>query len=152
MSLSDPLPLPSTQRVFRPDPTSFALREEHRRATFSVSEVPPSTVLVTVHGEVDATNAGPLASYVEKRLGAARQLALDLQTVEFFGTPGFAALTNINVACERAGVRWTLLAGTHVYRLLRICDPHNELPVAVPAAKYTRTRPGDRELLVSGDH
>ncbi|MCV7369106.1 anti-anti-sigma factor [Mycolicibacterium duvalii] len=152
MSLSESLPPPSTQRVFRPDPTSFALREEHHRATFSVSELPQSTIRVTVHGEIDATNAIPLARYVEKRLGAARALALDLQTVEFFGASGFAALTNINVACDRAGVRWTLLAGAHVQRLLRICDPLNELPVAVPVAKYSRTGPGDRKLLVGGDH
>lgn len=152
MSLSEYRPAPSTQRVFRPDPTSFALREEHHRATFSATEVPPSTVLVTVHGDIDATNATALARYVEKRLGAARRLTLDLQTVEFFGGSGFAALTNIDVACEHAGVRWTLLAGSEVYRLLRICDPDHELPVAAPAAKYFRTRPRNRQLLVGGDH
>ncbi|MGE2832988.1 STAS domain-containing protein [Mycobacterium sp. SMC-4] len=152
MSLSEHRPAPSTQRVFRPDPASFALREEHYRATFSATQVPPSTVLVTVHGEIDAMNSTALARYIEKRLGAARRLTLDLQTVEFFGASGFAALLNINVACERAGVRWTLLAGSHVYRLLRICDPDHELPVAAAAAKYLRTRPRNRELLVSGDH
>ncbi|UXA18546.1 STAS domain-containing protein [Mycobacterium sp. SMC-4] len=151
MSYSESLPAPSTQRVFRPDPTSFALREEHHRATFSVSEVTPSTVVVTVHGEIDATNAVALARYIERHLGSAATLTLDLQTVEFFGTAGFAALTNINVACERAGLRWTLLAGAHVNRLLRICDPDNELPVAA-TAKYIRTGPGNRKLLVGGDH
>ncbi|QZT60604.1 STAS domain-containing protein [Mycolicibacterium austroafricanum] len=138
----------STQRVFRPDPTSFELREEHHRATFSACELPPSTVLVTIHGEVDATNSMALACYIEKRLGGARKLILDLQTVEFFGASGFAALSNINVVCARSGVRWTLLAGTHVRRLLRICDPVRELPVSEPTAKYSRTRPSDRKLLV----
>lgn len=150
MSLSEPLPAPATQRVFRPDPTSFDLREEHHRATFSASQLSPSTVLVTIHGEVDATNSTALANYIEKRLGASRKLVLDLQTVEFFAAAGFAALSNINVVCARRGVRWSLLAGAHVRRLLKICDPMRELPVGAPSAKYSRARPSDRKLLISG--
>lgn len=150
MSLSEPLPAPATQRVFRPDPTSFDLREEHHRATFSASQLSPSTVLVTIHGEVDATNSTALANYIEKRLGASRKLVLDLQTAEFFAAAGFAALSNINVVCARRGVRWSLLAGAHVRRLLKICDPMRELPVAAPSAKYSRARPSDRKLLIGG--
>ncbi|MDA2891590.1 STAS domain-containing protein [Mycolicibacterium sp. BiH015] len=150
MSLSEPLPASATQRVFRPDPTSFDLREEHHRATFSASQLSPSTVLVTIHGEIDATNSTALANYIEKRLGASRKLILDLQTVEFFGAAGFAALSNINVVCARRGVRWSLLAGTHVRRLLKVCDPRRELPVAQESAKYSRTRPSNRELLIGG--
>ncbi|MGV2972038.1 hypothetical protein [Mycolicibacterium sp. D3] len=33
---------PGTQRVFRPDPRAFALREEHRWATFSTAQHPPT--------------------------------------------------------------------------------------------------------------
>jgi anti-anti-sigma factor len=150
MSITDPLPAPSTQRVFRPDPTSFGLREEHHRATFSACLLPPSTVLVTVHGEVDANNGMALARYVEKRLGGAHKVILDLQTVEFFAASGFAALSNVNVVCARGGVRWSLLAGTNVRRLLSICDPQRELPVAEPGGKYARARAGDRQLLVGG--
>jgi anti-anti-sigma factor len=138
--------------VFRPDPTSFELREEHHRATFSACELPPATVLVTIHGEIDATNNMALARYIERRLGGSRKLILDLQTVEFFAACGFAALTNVNVACARAGVRWQLLAGPHVRRLLRICDPMRELPVAAGSPKYSRTRPSDRKLLVGGNN
>lgn len=142
----------STRRVFRPDPTSFELREEQHRATFSACQLPPHTVLVTIHGEIDAANATALAHYIEKRLGQSRKLILDLQTVEFFAASGFAALTHIDVLCSRAGVRWSLLAGSHVLRLLRICDPDRELPVAAGSAKYIRTRPSNRKLLVGRDH
>ncbi|CAN3126789.1 STAS domain-containing protein [Mycobacterium sp. smrl_JER01] len=152
MSIYDPLPASSTQRVFRPDPTSFELREEQHRATFSACELPPATVLVTIHGEIDATNSMALARYIEKRLGAARKLILDLQTVEFFAASGFAALSNINIVCARRGVRWSLLAGPHVRRLLTICDPVRELPVAEAGGKYSRTRPGNRQLLIRGYH
>ena len=61
-----------------------------------------------------------------------------------------AALSNINVVCARRGVRWSLLAGAHVRRLLKICDPMRELPVAAPSAKYSRARPSDRNLLIGG--
>ncbi|AFM15294.1 anti-anti-sigma regulatory factor (antagonist of anti-sigma factor) [Mycolicibacterium chubuense NBB4] len=152
MSISQPLPPPSTQRVFRLDPTAFELREEHHRATFSATELPPSTLLVTIHGEIDATNSMALARYVEKRLAGARKLILDLQTVEFFAASGFAALMNINVVCGRTRVRWSLLAGPHVLRLLRTCDSARELPVAQASGKYSRTRPSDRKLLVGGNN
>ncbi|PRC60326.1 anti-anti-sigma factor, partial [Mycobacterium sp. ITM-2017-0098] len=49
-------------------------------------------MLITIHGEVDATNSMALARYIEKRLCGARKLILDLQTVEFFAASGFAAL------------------------------------------------------------
>jgi anti-anti-sigma factor len=155
LSISEYLPPPATQRVFRPDPTAFALREDHHRATFSATEQrgPAGTeVLITVHGEIDAVNAMTLARYVERRVTGSRRLVVDLQTVEFFAASGFAALTNIGVVCARTRVRWSLLAGPHVARVLRVCDVDGELPVAAPSAKYFRTLPGDRELLVGGDH
>lgn len=160
VSISEPVPAPSTQRVYRPDPRSFDLREEHHRATFSACQLAPaaptapSKVLVTIHGEIDATNSAALARYVERRIAGARRLVLDLQTVEFFAASGFAALSNININCARTDVQWSLLAGPHVWRLLQICDPGRELPVARDgsAGKYLRTRPSNRKLLIGGDH
>lgn len=154
MSISEPLTAPSTQRVFRPDPRSFELREEHHRATFSASQLPASKVLVTIHGEIDATTGPALADYVERRIAGSRRLVLDLQTVEFFAASGFAALFHINVVCARTGVRWSLLAGSHVRRLLEICDPAAELPVSYDpsAGKYLHTLTGDRQLLVGGNN
>lgn len=154
MSSPEPVTAPSTQRVYRPDPRSFELREERHRATFSACQLPPWKVLVTIHGEIDATNSCALARYVERRIAGSSHLVLDLQTVEFFAASGFAALSNINIICARAGVEWSLLAGPHVGRLLAICDPARELPVArdASAGKYLRTRPSNRKLLVGGNH
>lgn len=153
-SISESVFPPSTQRVFRADPRSFDLREEHHRATFSACELSPEKVLITIHGEVDAANSRALACYVERRMAGFTRLVLDLQTVEFFGAAGFAALSNINITCRRMGVDWTLLAGSHVWRLLRICDCDRELPVSrdASATKYLRTRPSDSKLLVGGNH
>lgn len=143
---------PGTQRVFRPDPRSFVVREEHRWATFSTAQHPPDTVVVTIHGEIDASNSAALARYVEHRLGAAQSLVLDLQTVQFFAASGFAALTHLNVVCRRFGVRWSLLPGPHVDRMLRVCDPDRELPVVRSSVHNLRARAGDRQLLVGGNH
>lgn len=153
MSISEPLTAQGTRRVFRPDPRSFQLREEHHRATFSACQLPTSTVLVTIHGEIDATTSSALSDYVERRIAGAHRLVLDLQTVEYFSASAFAALYHINVVCAQAGVQWSLLAGSHVGRLLAVCDPARELPVSQHPSpgKYLRTLSGDRQLFVGGN-
>jgi anti-anti-sigma factor len=119
-----------TRRVFRPDPRTLDVREERHRGRFSASHLPPSTVLVTVEGDVDATNSRILVGYVERHVAASTRLVLDLKPVDFFGTAGFAALHNVNVICSQYGVDWVVLVGPHVRRLLQICDPDRTLPLA----------------------
>lgn len=100
----------------------------HYRAIFSACHLSKSTVLVTVRGEVDATNNRDLARYVERQLSGSTHLVLDLTEIEFFGTAGFAALHNVNVICARYAVSWELTVGPPLRRLLSICDPDNLLP------------------------
>jgi anti-anti-sigma factor len=114
--------------VFRGDPRLLHNQELHRRGSFSVCYL-PEAVFVTVEGEVDAANGRALARFVEQRLAGFDRLVVDLYSVEFFGTAGFAALHNINVVCRRSGVGWTLRAGPLVQRLLEICDTERHLPV-----------------------
>jgi anti-anti-sigma factor len=144
----------ATCRVFRPDPRSLDAGEAHHRARFAACHLPPSTVLVTVEGDVDATNGRYLARYVEAQVADATRLVLDLKPVDFFGTAGFAALHNVNVVCSRSGVDWVLLVGQHARRLLRICDPDGVLPLAEPQSgvEDLHTGAGDRKLLVGGNH
>ena len=110
------------------------------------------TVLVTVRGEVDATNSRILASYVERQIAGSTRLVLDLTVIEFFGTAGFAALHNINVICAGNGISWVLKVGPQLRRFLRICDPDNLLPLEDSAVKHLDAGPRDRQLLVGGDH
>jgi anti-anti-sigma factor len=141
-----------TCRVLRPDPRTLDRREEHSRGIFSACHLSDGTVLVTVRGEVDATNSRGLAGYIERQIAGSTRLVLDLTVIEFFGTAGFAALHNLNVICARYGVSWGLVAGPQVRRFLRICDPDNLLPLEDSAVDHLHTRPGDRELLVGGYH
>jgi anti-anti-sigma factor len=90
----------------------------------------PSSVVITALGELDASNAGQLADYVQRCATHAESLILDLSGLEFFGTAGFSALQTINVRCAGADLRWAVVPSRAVSRLLRICDPDNALPIA----------------------
>jgi anti-anti-sigma factor len=145
---------PGTRRVFRPDPRSLDLSEQHHRAVFTARHVADSTLTVSVDGEIDAANSRLLANYVERQAAASTQLILDLRLVDFFGTAGFAALHNVNVVCSRYGITWQLRAGRQIRRILAICDPDGTLPLEEPQSVLDDldTSPGDRELLVGGNH
>jgi anti-anti-sigma factor len=141
-----------TCRLFRAEPQSLDRREQHHRAIFSACHLEDTTVLVTVSGEVDATNNRALAAYVERQVVGSTRLVLDLSVIEFFGAAGFAALHNVNVICARYGVSWVLVAGPQLRRFLRICDPDNLLPLEDSAVNHLETAPRDRQLLVGGNH
>lgn len=141
-----------TCRVLRADPRTLDRREEHHRGIFSACHLSDATVLVTVRGEVDATNSRALAGYVERQLAASTRLVLDLTVIEFFGVAGFAALHNINAICARYGLSWVLIVGSQLRRFTAICDPENLLPVEDSAVDHPNTGPRDRELLVGGNH
>ena len=72
-----------TCRVIRPDPRSLDRREEHHRAVFSACHLSDTTVLVTVRGEVDATNSRVFAGYVERQVAGSTRLVLDLTVIDF---------------------------------------------------------------------
>lgn len=98
-------------------------------AHFATRWLPPSTAIVTVHGEVDAANADELFAYAAGHSGRMTQLVLDLTGVEFFGTAGFSALHTLNARCATDAVDWVLVPSPAVNRLLHICDPESALPV-----------------------
>ena len=136
-----------TCRVLRPDPRSLDRREEHHRGFFSACHLSDTTVLVTVRGEVDATNSRALAGYVERQVAGSTRLVLDLTVIEFFGTDGFAALHNVNVICARYGVPWVLSVGPQLRRFVGIYDPDHLLPLEDSAVDHPDAGPRDRELV-----
>ena len=102
---------------------------ENHTARFT-AEWGPSFVVITAHGELDASNAPHLADYVQRCAAHCKSIILNLSGLEFFGTAGFSALHTINVRCAGAEVRWAVVPGKAVSRVLRICDPDNTLPLA----------------------
>ena len=101
---------------------------ENHSARFTAEWI-SSRVVITAHGELDASNASQLADYVESCIAHSTSVIVDLSSLEFFGTAGFSALHLINVRCAGANLRWAVVPGKAVSRLLRICDPDNTLPL-----------------------
>lgn len=99
------------------------------RAVFAAQELTDGLVLVGVQGEVDATNRQALGRFVARHIRVSKQLILDLTDVEFFGSQGFTALYYVNVQCARRDVDWMIACSPAVLRILRICDPDEELPL-----------------------
>ena len=117
-----------TCRVYRPDPRSIGIGEQWGRASASVVLEP--AVVVSLLGEVDASNVGRLAGYLERHVAIAAALVVDTTAVEFFGTPAMAALHGVDRCCAALGVGWRLVPGPAVRRVLRVCAttdlPHAE--------------------------
>ncbi|TFV57344.1 STAS domain-containing protein [Mycobacterium sp. PS03-16] len=123
-----------TVRVFRPDPTAVEAPERRGRAVFALRSLTPILSIITADGEIDATNGRDLGRYVERHTATSCQLIVDLTAVRFFGTQGFSALHYMSVSCTRIDVDWVIVPGSEVRRMLRICDPQGELPLAADVA------------------
>ncbi|GAB7068392.1 STAS domain-containing protein [Mycobacterium hodleri] len=116
-----------TCRIFRPDPQSIGIGERWGRASASVALEP--AVVVTIVGEVDASNASRLAGYLERHVAIAQALVVDAIAVDFFGAPAMAALHGVDRCCAAVGISWRLVAGPAVRRVMRVCDS-TDLPRA----------------------
>ncbi|OKH76680.1 anti-sigma factor antagonist [Mycobacterium sp. SWH-M1] len=99
-------------------------------AIFEVRQCSSTRVAIAVIGEIDAVNGREFGRYVQRHTRISKQLVLDLRAVDFFGSAGFTALYYISVHCTRSDVDWTIVGGDPVRRLLSICDPDGELPLA----------------------
>jgi anti-anti-sigma factor len=103
---------------------------ESHTAYFTTRWLQSSAAVITVHGDLDASNANEFADYALRHSEHSTRLVLDLSGVDFFGTAGFSALHTVNVRCAGADVDWALVPSSGVTRLLRICDPDSALPMA----------------------
>jgi anti-anti-sigma factor len=105
--------------------------EVHRsgRAVFTARVLTDARMLISVKGDVDATNRQALGRFVQRHTRVSKQLILDLSGVNFFGSQGFTALYYVSVQCARRDVDWMIVGSRTVLRILRICDPDGELPV-----------------------
>ena len=89
-----------------------------------------SVAVISVHGQIDASNAGSLTDRAVAHVMRCRGLVLDLRDLDFFGTEGFSALHRVSVSCARVGTGWAMVPGGAVTRVLRMCDPQGSLPTA----------------------
>ncbi len=99
-------------------------------ATFAARQCSANRIAIAVLGDVDAVNGRELGRFVQRHTRVSKQLVLDLRAVDFFGTQGFTALYYISVHCARSDVDWAIIGSPAVRRLLSVCDPEGELPLA----------------------
>jgi anti-anti-sigma factor len=123
-----------TCRLYRPDPVHLGEVEQWGRAGASAT-ITANLVVVSVCGEVDASNGVDMAGYVERLVGIAGTLVLDLSGVSFFGAAGLTALRRIDLCCDR--IRWKLVASGAVLRTLRACHAE-DLPQVESVASAVR--------------
>jgi anti-anti-sigma factor len=135
---------PNTVSPVRDPETSIPSEPWENHTARFTAEWGPSSVVVTAHGELDASNANQLADYVLRCAARSKSIILNLSGLEFFGTAGFSALHTINVRCSGADLRWTVVPSRAVSRLLRICDPDHALPVTEPVADSSDDNEGLR--------
>jgi anti-anti-sigma factor len=135
-----------TCRLYRPDPSSIGVGEQWGKASVTAALMP--AVVVSVRGEVDASNAARLADYVERHVAIAEALVVDTTAVDFFGAPALAALHRVDRCCAVSGVSWRLVAGPALRRVLRACGS-TELLQAENVASALRQLGVDRPSVVS---
>lgn len=123
------MPPTSTAPFHRPQPDAARDTQPYGRAEVDMRQVSSTRVVVTVTGDVDATNREALGRFVERHIRVSQQLIVDLSDVDFFGSQGFTALFYISVHCARRDVDWMVVGNRGVRRILRICDPEGELPM-----------------------
>lgn len=97
------------------------------RASYTTQALPPATVVVTVEGELDASNTEQFSDYIQLRLRDADNLVLDLSGVTFFAAEAFSAVHKVSVQAAGQKVNWNMVTSPAVARLLRICDPDQTL-------------------------
>lgn len=123
---------------------------DRTRAQFCTQWLWPATSVISVRGELDASNATDLTEWGIRHSRPRGQLVLDLSAVEFFGTGCFACLHTLNVRCACENIDWVLIPSTAVSRVLGICDPACALPVSneLPAAlSMLRNQPRQLQLV-----
>jgi anti-anti-sigma factor len=101
-----------------------------RTARFTGRLLRSSITVISVDGDIDASNADALTEYTLGHVAGCRGMVLDLRSLDFFGAEGFSALHRISVNCARTGTARAIVPGAAASRVLRICDPQGSLPLA----------------------
>ncbi len=105
-------------------------------ARLSVHARSLATVL-TVEGEIDASNSDRLADAVNHFSALETPLVVDISGLLFIGVTGFRALIAFDEERDRSGLLWALVTGDALRPFLRVVADH-QLPVtsSVPAALH----------------
>lgn len=107
-----------------------AAPERLRTVRLATRRLDATTVVITVAGEIDAANTDALTNYLTAAATPGSRLVLDTTSLDFFAIEGVSTLQGIGDRFSAGGVRWVLVPGAAVARVLRVCDPQGSLPTA----------------------
>lgn len=126
---------------------------DHTRAQFCAQWLWPAVSVISVHGELDASNSTELTECGIRNSRPRGQLVLDMSEVGFFGAGCFACLHTLNVRCAGENIDWVMIPSAAVSRVLGICDPASALPTStdLPAALSSlRNQPRQLQMVNMG--
>ncbi|GAC1405403.1 MAG: hypothetical protein NVS4B6_16480 [Mycobacterium sp.] len=86
-----------------------------------------ATVL-TVSGELDASNADRFAECVDDLVVQGTPLIIDICALKFLGVQSFRTLADVGRACSDSGTRWALVIGPSLAHIFEVFDPDRALP------------------------
>jgi anti-anti-sigma factor len=107
---------------------------ECRRALLTIQVYSWLTV-VTISGEIDATNSDELSHQVVAMVPDDGAVIVDMVETDFIGIDGLRALFALNMECMRTDTRWALIASHAVHRLLRVGDREQLIPAVRSATE-----------------
>lgn len=94
--------------------------------------------IVTIHGEIDADNEGPVVAYIRRLILAKDPLVLDLSDVKSSAAECISLVHLVAEHCRQAEVEWILVARASVGQVLHHSEDEAVCPLArsVPEALH----------------
>ncbi|MBV9351819.1 MAG: STAS domain-containing protein [Mycobacterium sp.] len=87
----------------------------------------PPTRIVTVTGDIDASNVGRVSDYVGRLMTPGGALVLDL-SIDVLSVAGSREITEIGEQCAENRMEWALVSSNAVQLMLRLTDANRSLP------------------------
>jgi anti-anti-sigma factor len=91
--------------------------------------------VMSISGEIDATNADVLRGHVTALVPDGGSLIIDMVDTDFIGVDGLRTLFTVNLQCLRNDTKWAVIASRAVHRLLRIGDRERLVPAVRSATE-----------------
>jgi anti-anti-sigma factor len=121
------IPIQTEQYTHR-RPTRNGYIIDGRIAWWKVQSSRQATVL-TVLGELDASNADRFARCVYDVMAQSMPFVIDLSSVTFIGVQSLRTLAEVDHACRDGGSRWALVIEPGMSLVFKIIDGDGRLPL-----------------------
>jgi anti-anti-sigma factor len=92
-------------------------------------------IVVTVDGDIDATNVGQVAQYATRYVLAEKPFILDLSAVNSISSQGISLIFAVDDKCYEAGLEWELVANPAIIATLGCDIDPTTLPVSGSVAR-----------------